>query len=84
MKLKQYTKYKESGIQWIGKIPEKWETNKIKHNILALEKSSLEASEGNEEGDYPFFTSSQIQDKFIDNFTFDKECLIMGTGGFAS
>lgn len=31
MKLKQYPKYKESGVQWVGKIPEGWKINKIKH-----------------------------------------------------
>ncbi len=83
MKLKLYQKYKESGVQWIGEIPEGWNTNKIKHNVLPLEKSGLEASEGNEEGKYPFFTSSQIQNKFVDNAIFNNECLILGTGGTA-
>jgi type I restriction enzyme S subunit len=31
MKLKPYPKYKNSGIQWIGEIPEGWEVRKIKH-----------------------------------------------------
>ena len=30
MKSKNYEKYKYSGIQWIGEIPEHWETHKIK------------------------------------------------------
>ncbi len=30
MKLKPYPKYKDSGIQWIGKIPEGWEVHKLK------------------------------------------------------
>lgn len=71
-------------IKWIGEVPEEWEVNKIKHNVLSLEKSGMEAAEGNEEGKYPFFTSSQIQNKFIDKVIFNGECLIMGTGGFAS
>jgi type I restriction enzyme S subunit len=83
MKLKQYPKYKDSGIQWIGEIPEEWETNKLKHNFLALSKSSLEASEGDDEGKFPFFTSSKIQDKFIDKAIFDDDCLVLGTGGVA-
>jgi len=31
--LKQYPKYKDSGFEWIGEIPEHWETEKIKHVI---------------------------------------------------
>ncbi|MDR3223472.1 MAG: hypothetical protein LBT66_07080 [Methanobrevibacter sp.] len=30
MKLKQHQKYKDSGIEWIGKIPEDWEILPIK------------------------------------------------------
>ena len=84
MKFKSYPKYKDSRVQWIGKIPEEWEVNKLKHSVYALEKSGLEASEGEHEGIYPFYTSSQIQRKFIEKATFNNECLIMGTGGFAS
>ena len=30
METKPYPQYKESGIQWIGKIPEEWSSHKIK------------------------------------------------------
>jgi type I restriction enzyme, S subunit len=30
MKLKQYPKYKDSGVQWIGDIPEDWEIQRFK------------------------------------------------------
>ena len=26
-----YSSYKESGVKWIGKIPDDWTTNKIKY-----------------------------------------------------
>ncbi len=29
--MKQYPKYKDSGINWIGEIPERWIINKLKH-----------------------------------------------------
>jgi len=31
MQMKPYPKYKESGIEWIGEIPEEWEVDKVKH-----------------------------------------------------
>lgn len=31
MKLRPYPKYKDSGIEWLGKIPERWEVKKLKH-----------------------------------------------------
>ena len=30
MKYKQYQKYKDSGVEWIGEIPEHWEVRKLK------------------------------------------------------
>ncbi|MHB1665255.1 MAG: hypothetical protein ACYCT7_08365 [bacterium] len=56
--MKPYPAYKDSGIEWIGKIPKEWEIGKIKHVLMPLNKSKLEAAEGKEEGLYPFFTSS--------------------------
>lgn len=49
-----------------------------------IEKSTLKAGEGKKEGKYPFFTSSNIQSKYIDNYQFEGEHLILGTGGSAS
>jgi len=33
MKYKPYSEYKDSGVEWIGKIPEEWEIAKLKHVI---------------------------------------------------
>lgn len=30
-KYKRYERYKDSGVEWIGEIPEEWEVRKIKH-----------------------------------------------------
>lgn len=31
MSLKPYPKYKDSGVKWLGKIPEGWKVRKLKH-----------------------------------------------------
>ena len=49
-----------------------------------LPKSKFKAGDGKERGKYKFFTSSNIQNKFIDEFIYDGEYLIFGTGGKAS
>ena len=36
--MNQYSSYKDSGVEWIGEIPSKWESNKIKY--LFREKKS--------------------------------------------
>lgn len=49
-----------------------------------LPKSVFKASAGRELGQYPFFTSSNTQKKWIDIPTYETEGLIFGTGGSAS
>ena len=60
--------------------------DKIKLKFISniLPKSNIKASDGNLEGKFPFFTSSQIQNKFLDDYIFNNESLIFGTGGSAS
>ena len=47
-------------------------------------KSKIKAGDGLASGSYPFYTSSVVLTKFIDQFQFDKTSLIFGTGGNAS
>ena len=56
----------------------------IQEACYFLPKSSIKAGEGKKEGQYPFFTSSENQTLWVDDFLFDDECLIIGTGGSAS
>ena len=62
-----------------------------RHCLVKLEKilykqgkSNIKAGEGKDIGIYPFFTSSSIQNKYIDVATFQGPALIFGTGGNAS
>jgi len=36
MKFKSYPKYKDSGVQWIGKIPEEWEVHRLKYILTPI------------------------------------------------
>ena len=47
-------------------------------------KSKIKAGEGKSEGKYLMYTSSMIVDKYLDEFQYNEEALIMGTGGSAS
>lgn len=80
MKLKPYPKYKDSGIQWIGEIPEGWKIRKLKYNYEIIGKTDIPASEGNENGKYPFFTSGETI-KFVDKPIVNGEYVIVGDGG---
>ena len=47
-------------------------------------KSRIKAGDGLTEGEYPFYTSSSVLSKYLNEYTFDKTSLIFGTGGNAS
>jgi type I restriction-modification system DNA methylase subunit len=49
-----------------------------------LPKSKRQASYGEKDGEYPFYTSSQICSKYCDEYDYEDECLIIGTGGNAN
>jgi type I restriction-modification system DNA methylase subunit len=49
-----------------------------------LPKSKRNAKYGEKQGLYPFYTSSQICNKYCNEFDYDDECLIIGTGGNAN
>jgi type I restriction enzyme S subunit len=49
-----------------------------------LPKSKRQASYGEKHGKYPFYTSSQICSKYCDEYDYENECLIIGTGGTAN
>ena len=51
---------------------------------ISQPKSKIKAGEGLKEGKYKFFTSSNIQDKFYNDYQYDKPALIFGTGGNAT
>lgn len=56
----------------------------LKDFVIVQPKSKIKAGEGLNEGEYKFFTSSNIQSKWLNQFQYNKPALIFGTGGIAS
>ena len=55
MTRKSYPKYKDSGIEWLGKVPEHWEQDRIKYSTYVKGRigwKGLRADEFVEEGPY--------------------------------
>jgi len=61
-----------------------WPTKKLGEVIEFLQKSSRRAGDGLNNGEFPFFTSSPIQKKFLNIADYKEEAIILGTGGSAS
>lgn len=82
---KRYEKYKDSGVEWIGEIPEHWEFRRISH-ICALGRgrviSKIEIAEN--EGEYPVY-SSQTENNgvlgYINTYDFEGDYITWTTDG---
>ena len=72
-------KMKDSGIEWIGEIPEGWELRKGK-SLYRATTGKLDANAENPDGDYPFFTCSMTP-KRINSYSFDCEALLVAGNG---
>lgn len=47
-KYKQYPKYRDSGVEWIGEIPEGWRSERIKY-VANVEVSNVDKKSDSEE-----------------------------------
>lgn len=56
----------------------------LKELCTFLPKSKIKAGEGLNNGKYPFFTSSDTKRQYLNDYLFDTEAVILGTGGTAS
>jgi type I restriction enzyme S subunit len=88
--MERYEKYKDSGVEWIGEIPEDWEKIKLKY-LFRWEKGSNAAIYTNEyvnsnRGNFPVF-SGQTENEgilgFINtyDYDFDEDVLLVTTVG---
>ncbi|MEA3313999.1 MAG: restriction endonuclease subunit S, partial [Caldisericota bacterium] len=62
-------KLKDSGIDWIGKIPEGWEVRKLKYLVEDLSGNGFPGEEqGKDAGDVPFYKVGDINgsEKFVE------------------
>lgn len=68
---------KDSGIEWIGDIPEDWSSKRLKF-LCEISTGTGDTQDKNDEGQYPFFVRSE-KPKHIDFYTHN--CLAILTAG---
>ena len=72
-------KKKDSGIEWIGLIPEDWEIVRGR-NLYSIATGKKDSGEYDENGLYPFFTCS-TEVKWINSYCYDGEVLLISGNG---
>ena len=72
-------KMKDSGIEWIGEIPDDWNMKRLRF-LCSIETGNMDTQDNNPEGKYPFYVRSPIVEH-SDNYTFDNEAVLMAGDG---
>lgn len=70
---------KDSGIEWLGQIPEHWEVKKLKF-LCSIGTGDKDTADAKEDGEYPFFVRSQIVQK-IESYSFNGEAVLTAGDG---
>ena len=73
------TRMKESGIDWIGQIPEEWRVTKLKYALLISNGKDYKDIEV-EEGGYPVIGSGGVFAR-ARNYMYDGDVVLLGRKG---
>lgn len=84
MSLPRYEKYKDSGVEWLGKVPEHWGKRRVKNDFLIGRGRVISQDELVDEGFYPVFSSQTLNNGclgYINTFDFDCTQITWTTDG---
>ena len=73
-------KFKPSGVEWIGDIPEHWEVRKLKHIASMRSGDNLTSDQLSEAGEYPVFGGNGLRGYF-NEYNKDGKYLLVGRQG---
>jgi type I restriction enzyme S subunit len=70
---------KDSGIEWLGEIPEHWEVKRMKY-LCDVTTGGKDTENREDDGKYPFFVRSQTIER-ISSYSFDGEAILTAGDG---
>jgi type I restriction enzyme S subunit len=83
MSFPRYPKYKDSGVEWVGQVPDHWEVGPVKRFFKVLDglRVPLSTEERSyRQGDFPYYGASGIID-YVDDFIFDEDMVLVSEDG---
>jgi type I restriction enzyme, S subunit len=70
---------KDSGVKWLGEIPEHWVVKRLRY-LCSVTTGSRNTEDSVEDGEYPFFVRSQEVER-INSYSFDGEAILTAGDG---
>jgi type I restriction enzyme S subunit len=80
MSFSKYEKYKDSGLEWLGEIPEKWEVKRLKDIANLKSGEGITSDLINELGEYPVYGGNGLRG-YCSTFTHDGDYVLIGRQG---
>jgi type I restriction enzyme S subunit len=74
-----YLRYKPSGVEWLGDVPEHWDVKKLRY-LCSIQTGDKDTVDAIDDGIYPFFVRSQTIER-LNSFTFDCEAVLTAGDG---
>lgn len=79
MSFPRYEKYKDSGVEWLGEVPENWRVVRLKF-ICDVTTGSKDTIHKEADGEFPFFVRSESVER-IGTYAFDGEAVLTAGDG---
>ncbi len=79
-KYQKYAEYKNSGIEWLGKIPSDWKLVKLSYKLKLLSGDSITALDIEETGSYPVYGGNGVRG-FTETYNCDGLYPLIGRQG---
>lgn len=78
--MERYEKYKDSGVEWIGEIPEGWEVKKLKYEADLGSGNNLTSEQIKQDGNYPVYGGNGLRGYYTD-YSHDGDFVLIGRQG---
>ena len=78
-----YPRYRDSGVEWLGEVPEHWKATRLSRVVTCLDgrRIPLNAEERSYlQGDYPYWGANGVLDH-LESWLFDEPLVLLGEDG---
>lgn len=74
------TEMKDSGVEWIGKVPKHWDVCKLKYLCSMQAGKNIPSELIQDNGEYPVYGGNGLRG-YYSNFNMEQDCILVGRQG---
>jgi len=77
LSIKRYSSYKDSGVEWLGEVPEHWGEKRIKDLSFLQSGNNIISEQIEETGQYPVYGGNSLRGYFSE-YTNEEDHILIG------